>query len=94
MRSPDLRLLSLTEEHAQPPLISEADASRPNDSVPSPSLDRRTRKLNVSTLSYNLYGYGAEDERPNLYCGDGRMRQFKVCTLSYNPYKHSSTKIN
>jgi hypothetical protein len=93
IRSPDLHLLSLTEELAQPPLIYEAHASRPNDPVPSPSLDGRTRKLNVSTLSSDPYGYGAEDERPNLHRDDGRIRQFKVYTVSYDPCRLSSAKM-
>ena len=75
---PELCLLLLTEEPAQPQLNYEAaDASRPNDLVPSPSIDRRT-------LSDDSYGHLAEDERPNLHRDGGSIRQHKVRT-PYDP---------
>ena len=79
---PDLRLLSVTEEPAQPHLIYEAaDASRPNNPVPDHFLGGCTRKLRVHALPGDLCGHVAEDERPNFHRDDGRIRQFKVYTL-------------
>lgn len=91
---PDLRLPSLIEEPAQLHLIYEtADASRPNNPVPKPSLGH-TRKIYVYSLSGDPFGHVAKDERPNLHRDDWRINQFKVCTLTHDPCRLSPAKMN